>query len=82
MTPNDPIETIEAVARAYRAGWLVLERDATVPALEPVLRGDQRPAWIGRPAFRVPAADGGAPRLALYPVCVDEGDQRCAEGGA
>jgi hypothetical protein len=25
----------------------------------------------------VPAADGGIPRLALFPVCTTAGDERC-----
>jgi len=78
VTPNDPIDTIEAVARAYGTRWLVLERDDVVPALAPVLAGQgTRPAWIGAPVFSVPSAAGGAPRLALYPVCVAPADSRC-----
>ncbi len=78
VTPNDPIETIEAVARAYRTRWLVLERDQVARALAPVLRGESRPGWIGAPVFSVAAADGGPPRLALYPVCVESADSRCS----
>jgi hypothetical protein len=83
VTPNDPIETIGAVARAYDIRWLVLERgdgDRTgpVPALAPVLSGGSRPGWIGPAAFSVPAADGGAPSLSLHPVCTRSGDSRCA----
>lgn len=80
VTPDDPIETIEAVARAYEIRWLVLERDDTARALAPVLLGESRPAWIGEAAFTVPSPDGGAPKLALYPVCTTEVDSRC-EGG-
>ena len=76
VTPNDPIETIDEVARAYDIRWLALERGATVIALEPVLAGN-RPSWIGRPVFEVPAGDAGPPRLALYPVCVTTDDTRC-----
>ena len=82
VTPNDPIETIEAVARAYAPRWLVLERDDIALALAPVLLGESRPDWIGPAAFSVPAADGGAPRLALYPICVDAADTRCAEAAS
>ncbi|HSO30439.1 MAG TPA: glycosyltransferase family 39 protein [Candidatus Sulfomarinibacteraceae bacterium] len=77
VTPDDPIETIEAVARAYDTRWLVLERGDAARALAPVLLGESRPAWIGQPVFSVPSADGGAPRLALYPVCTTVSDDRC-----
>ena len=82
VTPDDPIDTIESVARAYQTRWLVLERDDLARALDPVLRGDSRPAWIGPQVFSVPAADGGPPRLALYAVCVDPSDTRCAGAAA
>ncbi len=77
VTPNDPIGTIEAVARAYGIRWLVLERDAVASSLVPVLEGAARPSWIGAPVFAVPSTDGGIPRLALYPVCLDPSDTRC-----
>jgi hypothetical protein len=77
VTPADPIEVIESVARAYGTRWLVLERGDLAPALEPVLRGRSRPAWIGPQVFGVPAADGGPPRLAMYPVCASAADARC-----
>jgi hypothetical protein len=77
VTPDDPIETIEAVARAYETRWLVLERNDAARALAPVLLGESRPAWIGESVFAVPSADGGAPRLALYPVCTTATDARC-----
>jgi hypothetical protein len=80
VTPDDPLETIEAVARAYEPRWLVIERDDAARALAPVLLGESRPAWIGAPVFAVPSADGGAPQLALYPVCTTDIDTRC-EGG-
>jgi hypothetical protein len=81
VTPNDPIETIEAVAEAYRTRWLVIERGEPVRALEPVLRGESRPDWIGPAVFTVPSADAGPPLLALHPVCVTADDDRC-EGTA
>ncbi|MDQ6796179.1 MAG: glycosyltransferase family 39 protein [Chloroflexota bacterium] len=82
VTPDDPIATIEAVARAYGARWLVLERNDIAAALGPVLEGKARPPWIGPPAFSIAATDGGAPRLALYPVCTAAGDVRCPAGTA
>ena len=79
VTPDDPIETIEAVARAYGPRWLVIEKGDAATALAPILRGETRPSWIGPPAFIVPAADGGLPVLVLYPVCTETGDDRCSD---
>lgn len=79
VTPDDPIETIEAVARAYHPRWLVIEKGDAASALAPILRGESRPSWIGPPAFIVPAADGGLPVLVLYPVCTEVGDDRCSD---
>jgi len=79
VTPDDPIDTIESVARAYGTRWLVVERDDAARALAPVLAGT-RPSWIGAPVFTVPAADGGLPRLALFPVCTTPTDTRCPGG--
>ena len=77
VTPDDPLEVIESVAVAYDARWLVVERADAAAALGPVL-GGTRPEWIGPAAFEVPSADGGLPRLALFPVCPDPGDrERC-----
>ena len=76
VSPDDPIETIEAVARAYDIRWLVIERDDAAEALGPVLKGEIHPAWIGAPLFTV--NDGDAiPRLQLYAVCTAPGDTRC-----
>lgn len=80
VTPDDPIDTIEDVARAYGTRWLVLERDDIVRALAPILSGGRRPGWIGSPVFVVPAPDGGIARLAMYPICLDNHDERCAGG--
>ena len=76
VTPDDPIEVIESVARAYQTGWLVLERDDAARALGPVLAGT-RPPWIGPPVFSVPAADGGLPKLALFPLCLGSDVSAC-----
>jgi len=76
VTPDDPIEVIESVARAYGMRWLVVERGDAARALAPVLAGT-RPSWIGAPVFQVPSTDGGLPRLALFPVCTVAGDLRC-----
>jgi hypothetical protein len=80
VTPDDPIETIEQVARAYQTRWLVLERDDIVRALAPILAGGPRPDWIGVPVFVVKAPDGGIPSLAMYPICLDASDERCVQG--
>jgi hypothetical protein len=76
VTPDDPIDVIESVARAYDTRWLVLERNDAARALAPVLAGT-RPSWIGAPVYSIPSADGGLPRLALFPVCTTAGDTRC-----
>jgi hypothetical protein len=70
---NDPLETIEAVARAYDIRWLVLERADGVSSTRPILDGTGRPAWVGPPAL---AADD----LGLYPVCTRPVDGRCGTG--
>jgi Dolichyl-phosphate-mannose-protein mannosyltransferase len=77
VTPNDSIDVIRSVARAYGTRWLVLERGRSVPALDPVLEGDDRPAWIGPASFTATASDSGQPLLTLHPVCVHEEDERC-----
>jgi hypothetical protein len=61
---NDPLETIEAVARAYDIRWLVLDRGDSVPAMAPVLDADERPAWIGPPIMTA----GDPVDLAVYPL--------------
>jgi 4-amino-4-deoxy-L-arabinose transferase-like glycosyltransferase len=77
VTPNDPIETIEQVAEAYRIEWLIIERDNAVAALAPVLGGTGRPAWIGAAVYTIDDAKG-QPRAALYPVCLSSTDARCS----
>jgi hypothetical protein len=84
---NDPLETIEEVARAYDIRWLALNRADSVPAVAPILDGGPRPAWLGapvasRPARQLPDAPPlpeGALGVALYPVCLEPADSRCAE---
>jgi hypothetical protein len=92
VTPNDPLPVIEDAMRAYDVRWLVLEQDAIVPALEPVLTGELRPAWLSQPVAVVPSSTGPAiastngtaslgsstPQGALFAVCLDPTDQRCA----
>jgi hypothetical protein len=77
VSPNDPLDTVHDVAVAYRIEWLILERDSLATNLAPVLSGQIRPAWIGPPILTIPAADGGTPRAALYPVCLSPADTRC-----
>ena len=56
---NDPLDTVEQVARAYGIRWLVLERDDTGrPRSEPILDRRTAPAWVGRAD---PRADGRRP---------------------
>ena len=76
VSPNDPIETIEAVADAYQIEWLVVDVNDSVKALAPVVDG-ARPPWIGPPIATIPGP-GGEPRSMVYPVCASPEDQRCA----
>jgi len=61
---NDPLDTIESVARAYDIRWLVLDRGDSVPAMSPVLDGGERPVWIGDPIMTA----GDPVDLAVYPL--------------
>lgn len=61
---NDPLETVEAVARAYGVRWLVLDREDSVESVAPILDGETRPPWLGEPVLSV----GDPARLAIYPV--------------
>ena len=77
---NDPLETIEEVARAYQVRWLVVERDDAVPAVVPLLAGD-RPDWLGT-SILTDATPGGESAVAVYPVCVAQRDARCEQPSA
>ena len=77
VTPNDPLDTIEQVARAYRIEWLIIERDDAVAALGPVFSGETRPRWIGPRLIGIPGP-GGETSAAIYPVCLSPADPRCA----
>lgn len=67
---NDPLDTVESVARAYDIRWLILEQADTVPAAKAILVDGQRPPWVGRPIL---SGDG----VSVYPVCTTIGDTRC-----
>jgi len=71
---NDPLDTVERVARAYEIRWLVVNRADSVPAVAPLLAG-KRPAWVGAPILAT-AADAEV-GLAVFPVCTQAGDARC-----
>ncbi|HLY12724.1 MAG TPA: glycosyltransferase family 39 protein [Candidatus Limnocylindrales bacterium] len=84
VAPNDPIDTIQAVAQAYNVRWLYIERSDAVAALGPIIDGSGRPGWVGPPVWSVTGAaatiDAG-----LYPVCFSTADPRCvvlAAGGS
>ena len=92
VTPNDELPVIEGAMRAYDVRWLVLEHEAIVPALVPVLAGELRPPWLSQPVAVVPRSGGPAlatagPAVgamdgaagALYAVCLSPIDTRCAQ---
>ena len=61
VAPADPIGTIQAVAKAYDARWLLVERRDTVTALAPLLEAaGAHPAWIGPSVWREPAGRRGS----------------------
>ena len=87
VAPADPMATIEQVARAYHARWLLVEKKDTVAALAPLLL-DATPqqSWIGQSVWRdptgVPAVDASVDgttgsEAALFPICLDASDPRC-----
>ncbi len=83
VAPADPITTIEKVARAYGARWLLVEQKDTVPALATLLvDGTSAPSWIGPSVWRdieaTSAAAGSTEwAAALFPVCTSADDVRC-----
>jgi hypothetical protein len=88
VTPDDDLDTIENLMRAFNVRWLVLEKAQIVPALEPVLAGTLSPEWLSpRPLAVVSATspavvtDGAVPGYvpdgALYAVCFSADDTRC-----
>jgi len=92
VTPDDPLRTIEQAARAYDIRWLVLERDGAVEALAPLLGNVGWPSWIGPAVYALPGAGRvgsgrgetkprpGDYRAAIFPICFQPGDTRCAHG--
>jgi len=61
---NDPLATIEEVARAYDIRWLILDREDSVDGVAPILDGTVHPDWLGAPAMTV----GDPVTLGIYPV--------------
>jgi hypothetical protein len=72
---NDPLDTVLAVAEAYRTRWLILERGDTVPAAAQILLDGNRPAWVGPSIL---ARDD----VSVYPLCTAASDTRCATAAA
>jgi hypothetical protein len=78
---NDPLDTIEKVARAYDIRWLVLHRSEAVASVEPIIDGTSHPAWLGAPILTFPATGptvGSNIAGGVYPVCFAVGDSRCS----
>jgi hypothetical protein len=87
VTVSDPVPVIGQVARAYGIRWLILERSHIVDTLGDVLKGTERPDWLGAPVWTLdetPPNDAfdTYPDIALYPVCTTSGDARCARPAA
>lgn len=89
VTPNDNLAVIEQAMRDYDVRWLLLERKQIVPALAPILTGEQHPPWLS-PAVAITygtegpgaSATGGntpIPSAALYAVCFSSADTRCSQ---
>jgi hypothetical protein len=86
VTVSDPIDVVGQVGKAYGIRWLVLERDHIVDSLGPVLKGTERPSWIGAPVWTLrdsppENAEDTYPDIALYPLCFEPGDTRCSATG-
>jgi hypothetical protein len=86
VTPTDSLDVIHQVAVDYHIRWLVLERAFIVDPMAPVIEMTARPTWIGPPVFTLPFKGpltgnrlvDGAPALAIFPVCTEPNDTRCA----
>ena len=88
VTPDDPLPVVEQALRLYDVRWLALERDNITASLEPLLAGTQRPSWLSAPIVVVPgtaqpgqpesSANAALPAGALFAVCMDPTDTRCA----
>ena len=88
VTPDDDLATIEGAMQAYDVRWLLLERAQIVPALVPVLSGEQHPDWLSQPVAVAygngtflggTAPDGSImASAALYAVCLSDSDTRCS----
>jgi hypothetical protein len=82
VTVSDPVPVIGTVAKAYGIRWLILERSHIVDTLGDVLKGTERPDWLGPPVWTLDEtppndANDTYPDIALYPVCTTPGDNRC-----
>ena len=73
---NDPIATVEEVARAYDIRWLVLERADTVPAAHEILVEGRPPGLGGAADPRVPRTSPST-RCARRPA-IRAAPPRCA----
>lgn len=88
VTPDDPLPIVEEALRLYDVRWLALERDHITASLAPLLAGTQRPSWLSAPIAVVPgtaepsqpgaSVDSSLPAAALFAVCLDPSDTRCA----
>jgi hypothetical protein len=88
VTPDDPLPVVEEALRLYKVRWLALERDHITASLAPLLAGTQRPSWLSVPITLVPGSaessqpgapgDASLPAGALFAVCLEPSDTRCA----